>query len=27
VENAPRFPHLHTPDDGGRGQMFNEALH
>jgi transposase InsO family protein len=26
VENAPRFPHLHTPNDGG-GQMFNKALH
>jgi hypothetical protein len=26
VENAPRFPHLHTPDDG-YGQMSKEALH
>ena len=25
VENAPRFPHLHTPDDDG--QMSKEALH
>jgi putative transposase len=25
MENAPRFPHLHTP--GGDGQMSNDALH
>lgn len=25
MENAPRFPHPHTPDDDG--QMSNEALH
>jgi hypothetical protein len=26
VENAPRFPHPHTPDDD-YGQLSNEALH
>jgi hypothetical protein len=26
MENAPRFPHPHTPD-GGDGQMSNKALH
>jgi hypothetical protein len=26
VENASRFPHPHTPDDG-YGQMSNKALH
>ena len=26
VENAPRFPHLHTPDDD-YGQRSKEALH
>jgi hypothetical protein len=26
VENAPRFPHLHTPDDD-YGQLSKEALH
>jgi len=26
MENAPRFPHLHTPD-GDYGQLSNEALH
>jgi hypothetical protein len=26
VENAPRFPHLHAPDDD-YGQLSNEALH
>jgi hypothetical protein len=26
MENAPRFPHPHTPGDD-YGQMFDEALH
>jgi hypothetical protein len=26
MENAPRFPHPHTPDDD-YGQLSNEALH